>query len=349
MNTAEAIQKIPQQLSELAYLDVLAIREGPYLADPGKRPDLEIKAGTLTFLVEYKPRSTAEAVGSALLQIRSWTTGERPDDVVTLLVVPYMGEVGRHLCEGAGVNWMDLSGNASIRAPGINVNVTGLPNKYVARGRPPNIFAPKAARLARAFLMHPKQGWLHQDLAKETQLSKGYVSKILVRLEEAGFAEKRDEQRYWPRNVEAMLDAWRESYDFSNQQILKGHVAERTPEAVVRRSVDGLSGIAVRTAVTGLAAAWFYDKHAAFRLCSLYVAPTPEPSQLIEWGFREVESGANTWLVQPADEGVFTGVTSGDGMPYVSPLQAYLDLKQHPERAQEAADVLRPRVLEGVG
>ena len=349
MNTAEAIRKIPQQLSGLTYLDVLTMRAKPYLTDTLKQPDLEIRAGTLTFLIEYKPRSTAEAVGSALLRIGSWTTGGRPDNVVTLLVVPYMGEVGRRLCEGAGVNWMDLSGNASIRAPGINVNVTGLPIRYVTRGRPQNVFAPKAARLARAFLMHPNQGWLHQDLAKTTHLSKGYVSKILARLEEAGFAEKRDEQRYWPRNVEAMLNAWWESHEFSNQLILKGHVAERTPEAVLRRTVDGLSGIAVRTAVTGLAAAWFYDKHAAFRLCSLYVAPTPEPSQLIEWGFRQVESGANTWLVQPADEGVFTGVTSGDGMPYVSPLQAYLDLKQHPERAQEAADVLRPRVLEGVG
>ena len=349
MNTSEAIKKIPQQLSELAYLDVLTIREGPCLSDTGKRPDLEIKAGTLTFLIEYKARSTAEAVGSALLQISSWTTGERSDNVVALLVVPYMGEVGRRLCEGAGVNWMDLSGNASIRASGINVNVTGLPNRYVTRGRPPNIFAPKAARLARAFLMHPDQGWLHRDLAKTTQLSKGYVSKVLARLEQAGFAEKRDEQRYWPRDVEAMLDAWWESYDFSNQLILKGHVAERTPEAVLRRLVDGLSGIAVRTAVTGLAAAWYYDKHAAFRLCSLYVTPTPEASQLIELGFRQVESGANTWLIQPADEGVFTGVISGDGLPYVSPLQAYLDLKQHPERAQEAAVVLRPRVLQGVG
>ncbi len=349
MNTAEAIRKIPQQLSELTYLDVLTIPVEPYLSDNGKHPDLEIKAGTLTFLIEYKPRSTAEAVGSALLQINSWTTGERSDNVVTLLVVPYMGEVGRRLCEGAGVNWMDLSGNASIRARGINVNVTGLPSRYVIRGRPPNIFAPKAARLARAFLMHPDQGWIHQDLAKTTQLSKGYVSKILARLEEAGFAEKRDEQRYWPRNVEAMLDAWWESYDFSSQRILKGHVAERTPEEVLRRMVDGLSGIAVRTAVTGLAAAWHYGKHATYRLCSLYVAPTAEPSQLIELGFRQVESGANTWLVQPADEGVFTGVTSGDGLPYVSPLQAYLDLKQHPERAQEAADDLRPRVLKGVG
>ena len=343
MHLDEALRQIPKQLGELTYLDVDDVRK-----EHGGGPDLEILAGTLTFLIEYKSRSSAEAVGSALIQIESWRRLDRSTQGVPILVVPYMGGVGRRLCDGAGVSWMDLSGNASIRAPGINVNVTGRPNRYARQGRPQNVFAPKASRLARAFLMNPRRGWLNQELVAGTRLSKGYVSKILTRLEKAGFIEKRDEQSYWPRNPEPMLDAWWESYDFTAQGILRGHVADRTPEAVLRRLVEGLSGVAVRTAITGLAAAWYYNEHAAFRLCSLYVAPMPDVDQLARLGFREVKSGANTWLVQPADEGVFTGVVSGAGLPYVGPLQAYLDLKNHPERAAEAADVLRPTVLSGV-
>lgn len=348
MDPVEALRQIPKQLGELTYLDVHDVRK-EHSSRARHGPDLEILAGTTTFLIEYKARSNAETVGSALMQIQSWRRSDCADQGVPLLVVPYMGRVGRRLCDGAGVNWMDLSGNASIRAPGINVNVSGRPNRHARQGRPRNVFAPKATRLARAFLMHPGRGWINQDLVAATRLSKGYVSKILSRLEKAGFIEERDGRSHWPRNPEAMLDAWRESYDFAAQRILKGHVADRTPEGVLRRLVDGLGGIAVSTAITGLAAAWYYTEHAAFRLCSLYVSPIPDLDQLARMGFRQVESGANTWLVQPADEGVFTGVVSGVGLPYVSPLQAYLDLKDHPERAEEASNVLRPTILSGMG
>ena len=349
MVLAESLREIPRLLGELTYLEVHDVRAEPAHGAARHRPELQISAGTLTFLVEYKPRSNAETVGSALMQIESWQRAAHPEREVPLLVVPYMGEVGRRMCAGAAINWMDLSGNASIRAPGINVNVTGRPNRHARRGRPHNVFAPKAARLARAFLMYPHQGWLNQDLVAETRLSKGHVSKILTRLETAGFIQKRDEQRYWPRNSEAMLDAWRESYDFTSQRMLTGHVADRTPAAVLRRLVEGLSGAAVKTAITGLAAAWYYSEHAAFRLCSLYVSPMPDSHQLDQLGFRPVDSGFNTRLVLPSDDSVFTGVVSSGGLPYVSPLQAYLDLKDHPERADEASGVLRPKVLEGVG
>ena len=38
-------------------------------------------------------------------------------------------------------------------------------------------------------------------------------------------------------------------------------------------------------------------------------------------------------------------VSDGD-LPYVSPLPTYLDLKDHPERSSEAAEYLRPIVLQ---
>lgn len=63
-------------------------------------------------------------------------------------------------------------------------------------------------------------------------------------------------------------------------------------------------------------------------------------------GFREEARGANLWLVIPNDQGVFDGSDDISKIAHcVHPVQAYVDLKAHPERAQEAAAELRSRLL----
>lgn len=59
------------------------------------------------------------------------------------------------------------------------------------------------------------------------------------------------------------------------------------------------------------------------------------------WGDR----GANVWLVVPKDVGVFHGQRKVEDIQCVHPVQVYLDLKGHPERATEAADELLRREL----
>lgn len=62
-------------------------------------------------------------------------------------------------------------------------------------------------------------------------------------------------------------------------------------------------------------------------------------------GFREEPRGANLWLVVPSDVGVFQGAAEQGGVRCVHPVQAYVDLKAHPERAAEAAEHLRAELL----
>jgi len=79
----------------------------------------------------------------------------------------------------------------------------------------------------------------------------------------------------------------------------------------------------------------------------VYLPETPGPRVLERLGFREGERGANLWLVIPKDEGVFQGSCERDEILCVHPLQAYLDLKAHPERAAEAAVRLRENLSKG--
>jgi hypothetical protein len=90
-----------------------------------------------------------------------------------------------------------------------------------------------------------------------------------------------------------------------------------------------------------LAAAWAYEPFAAYRTATIYVKQRPGTVTMKLIGAREAAAGANLWLVVPNDAGVFAETRALDGIPCVSPLQTYLDLKEQPERAEEATEALR--------
>jgi hypothetical protein len=256
-----------------------------------------------------------------------------------------MGEVGREICEGAGVAWLDLSGNARIISPGLRIVVDGRPNRFKRRGRPSTAFAPKASRIARWLLMNPKRFGSQRQLARIVGLDEGYVSRVVARLEEDRFIIRDSEGGVRARDPELLLDAWREVYDFSKHEILRGHVAARSSEALVHRLAEALRAEGAEYAATGLSAAWLIARFAGFRLASFYLSRPPSPALLEAVSFREEASGANVWLIAPMDAGVFHGAEERGGVRCVHPVQAHLDLSAHPERAREAANELRSREL----
>ena len=146
-------------------------------------------------------------------------------------------------------------------------------------------------------------------------------------------------------NPDLLLDAWAEAYDFERHDILRGHVAARSGEALVHDLARGLREAGLEFAATGLAAAWLATHFAGFRTTSIYLAAAPSAAVLDSLGFRDDPRGANVWLVVPRDEGVFHGATDYDGLRCVHPVQTWLDLRAHPERAAEAADHLRRQLL----
>jgi len=143
----------------------------------------------------------------------------------------------------------------------------------------------------------------------------------------------------------AVLDAWRESYDFSKHRIVAGHVTARSGEELLTTVAEALRAKKLDYGATGLAGAWLLTKFTSFRLTTLFVPEEPSASLLKSIGFRQEERGANLWFAIPNDEGVFTGVEEHNGVKCAPALQVYLDLKSQPERAHEAADELRARTL----
>lgn len=329
------------RLAELLELPRSRARLRPHREAP--EADAAIELGGFAFVIEWRSSGDVAAVSRAVEQVRRHATASG-GQAIPLVAVPFMGHVGRERCREADVGWLDLSGNAEIFAPGLRVRIEGRPNRFKRPGRPSSAFAPKSSRIARWLLMHPNRSMTQREIARATDMDEGFTSRIVAGLEEDDLIVREPNGSLRAHDPDRLLDAWREDYDFSKHRILRGHLPARSGDALLRHLADELGRQSIQYAATGLAAAWLLNRFAAFRLVTLYFAEAPDPDLLEDLGFREDERGANTWLVVPNDEGVFHGARELDGTHCVHPVQVYLDLHEHPERANEAAEHLRSEI-----
>lgn len=340
---SQLIAEVPAALAGL-----LAVPKGEVKIERGDAPDadLVVLAAGHTFVVNVLRAVSpgpvvahAERVVTAVKKLRRKAT--------PLLVVPFMTEAGRRAAEGARVPWFDLSGNARIIAPGLRVIVDGRPNRFRGPGRPSSVFAPKSARVVRWLLMHPEQVTTQREIARATDMSEGFVSRIASRLESDSYVVREPSGALRVKDRVLLLDAWRSEYRFDRHTIIQGSVAARSGDGLTRLVSDTLSAVGVGHAVTGLSAAWHLTHFAAFRIATFFVEEAPSPELREQLGFREEPRGANLWFVIPNDVGVFQGAEPRESVRCVHAVQAYMDLKGHPERAAEAAEHLRAELLSG--
>ncbi len=341
LNEHQVIERVVERLAELLDLNP---SEANVRQPAGEGTETLIDLGGARFVIEWKGSGAAAPVARAAEQVGRHAGGSR-GRVIPLVAVPFMGAAGRDRCEAASVNWLDLSGNARIVAPGLRVDIEGKPNRFKSRGRPSSAFAPKSSRIARWLLIHPEQSATQREIAKETDVGEGFTSRIVSKLEQDALVIRDPNGAIRVRDPDLLLDAWKEDYDFSKHRILRGHLPARTGDELLGTLAARLRKEDIPYAATGLAAAWALTRFAAFRIVTLYVSEGPAHEVLSRFGLREEEQGENVWLVIPNDHGVFHGAGEHGDIRCVHPVQAYLDLAAHPERAKEAADELRSRFL----
>lgn len=314
------------------------------LAARAAGPDAVVRVGPVRFVVEWKPAGDPASARRAVELLR-----EGADAGLPLLAVPYLSEAGRRICEEAGINWLDLSGNAFIRSDRLLIRVEGRPDLFPRPGRPASAFAPVSARLVRWLLVHPDDRVTQSRLASAADVDPGLASRVIRRLVADGLLARDDDDSIVVPDAALLLDAWREHYRFDKHHVIRGLIAARTGEAAIRQMAAIAASEEWRHAATGLAGAWLLDHFAAFRLATLFIDRLPSEEALERMGFRQEERGANAWLVVPADDGVFVGASGQGGIQCAHPVQVLLDLKGHPERSAEAAAHLRESWSKGRG
>ena len=338
-----SILQAVQRLSEVLGVEVPEANVRYEVCVGRRRADAVVDTGSHEFVIEWKASGSLGHVFGAVHQARAMAS-DLPNSMIPLLVVPFMGESARAYCDEVGMAWLDLSGNAKIVAPGLYVHTIGHDNKFRRPGRLESPFGPRGSRVARWMLMNPDQVVRQRALATATGLNEGYVSRVVGRLLEMGLVERNHRGIQVP-DANRLLDAWRDEYRFDKHTVIPGHVTVAAGESVVQRVAHDLAEADVEYAATGLAAAWYWTRYARYRLSTLYLKVIPSTRLLEALEFREAPRGFNTWLVVPQDEGVFDGASQIDGIFCVHPVQVYLDLKSHPERAAEAAEETRTRLI----
>lgn len=335
----DILRQVPRLLTDLSGVEPEAVGR-----PEDDAADLVLRLGGRILVVEAKRNASAGVLVEAAKHASS-VAARFGADAVAVLAVPFMGDVGRRICQEAGVGYLDLSGNAHIKAPPLLIRVEGRPNQFVRRGRPSSVFAPKSSRVARLLLLDPKRWWKQGELVSVGALGAGYVSRLCKRLEEDQLVERGPDRAVRARDPKLLLEAWRSRYDFQSHDITRGHVSARTGEELTELVVRALGSHHVSHALTGLAAAWKLAPFAGYRLTTVYVEENPDERLLESLKWKAGDRGANLWLVRPNDEGVFQGAAVVQGARCVSPVQAYLDLQGLPERADEAAEHLRKELL----
>ena len=295
-----------------------------------------------SFVLEWKRSGSLGHVANAIRQLET-VRHSFPREAIPLLAVPYMGRAAQEYCVQAGIPWLDLSGNARIIVPGIFYQNLGNPNCFRRAGRPESAFGPKGSRIARQLLMEPAKTVKQRALASSTGLDEGHVSRVVSKLLEAGLVD-RGESGIRVADFGMMLDAWREEYRFGRHHVVQGHISAGGGDSLTQYIAGTLEKVDAFYAATALPAAWLWTRFAGFRLSTVYLSAPPSAGLKKDLGFREEPRGANTWLAVPNDEGVFRGTEVVDGIRCVHPVQAYVDLKEQPERAKEAAAELRRRL-----
>jgi len=303
-----------------------------------------VRIGDFRFTAISRSNSNAADINAAIRQAA--TLPETDPKSLPLVVVPFMGSSGSTLCAESAISWIDLSGNASISAgSSLRIHIEGKPNRFKTKGRPRNLFAPKSSRISRCLLASPERSFTQRELAETCDLDEGFTSRVVHGLAEKELIHRDSSGAVCASDPKLLLNAWREAYDFDRHHIRKGHVPVRTGTELLKKSADVFRRHSLRYAVTGLAGAWLIDPTTGFRLVTIYLAEEPDAELFSALSFREDPTGANLWLVRPKDEGVFFGAKSLNGIQCVLPVQVYLDLKNQPERAAEAAEAIKPKLF----
>jgi hypothetical protein len=301
---------------------------------------LETSNGLRTLLVEVKSNGQPKELRHAARQLRAYQA--MVPNAYAVIAAPYISPAGAAVCEEEGVGYVDFAGNCRLCFDNIFVERMGAPNPHAGRFLK-SLYMPKAERILRVMLVHPKRSWRTQALADEAKVSLGQVANVKKLLDEREWIED-TEGGIALTHPAVLLDEWVKHYDprrnstrqfYSLQSVheIEGDLTERATMLGARGALSGFSG-AARLA-----------PHVRYQRGSAYVDSVAQ-DLLDLFKLKPVESGGNFSLIVPYDEGVYYGERAIKGANVLSPIQLYLDLRHIKGRGEEAAQVLLERVIE---
>lgn len=297
---------------------------GPTPTPGSDNAAVEVRASNVraTLAVETKrtlaPRDVDRLLGGVGRTLRALAP-----HVPILVVASWLSSRTRQLLSSEGINYLDQTGNASIRLdnPALFIQTEGA-----ARDPSPGprskarVRGPKAGRLLRT-LVDSRPPYGVRDLAEATGLAPGYVSRLLDALHDDALVERTRRGGIERVDIAGVLRRWAESYDVFKANEATAYLAPQGAAEALSRLTEG--PVRADLAVTGSFAAVLLGPVAAPTLLAVY---SEEPGALADrLGLLPADVGANVVLLRPFDPIVWERTQERGGMRYVAPSQTVID------------------------
>lgn len=344
--TQLAVARLPTVLKPLG-LD-LRLETGAlaHLRTSHSAPDLKGQ-----MLVDGKSLSLAMLVRSRLSeQVISEATAaaENGGTTTTMIVVPRLRPAAQQRLRALGLNFADLTGTISLKAPGIRIEVQGTEKVPSVPGRPPkqqiNPFSKRASIIPRTLCESFGKRLSLSAIANITSLSRGWISGVLTELTARGYATV-DREGAALSNPVMMLRDWISEYKWtqntSQQFVTPFETDEITTE--LQRTFEKLK---ITWALTLSAAAQQRLNQSAYNgvVHAYAYAENLEifRSALNRLHAEPVSDGGNLVLFCPPYYGLATFIDAhkSEHATVVSDVQLLLDLAHFPVRGAELAETL---------
>lgn len=244
-------------------------------------------------------------------------------NVSVLVVAPWLSARTQELLRRDEINYVDLTGNAWIRAdyPAVFIRTVGAArNPEPAERQAARLRGPKAGRLVRALVdVRPPYGV--RELAEAIGLTAGYVSRLLDTLDRDALVDRSRKGEVVAVDYAPLLRRWVETYDVLKSNDARRYLAPDGP----RKALSRLSSMSSprQVAVTGSFAAGRIAPVAAPALLLAYatdVAATADALNLLP-----TDEAANVILLRPYDDAVWSRLDREDDVSFVAPSQAAAD------------------------
>jgi hypothetical protein len=311
-------------LNEIPFLQESRVRvEQRLISEPGK-PDVEarlrIEDEEMIIYGQVQENGQPRLVREAIHELSAWC--QMHAGSYGVVIAPELSQEGMKICKQEGVGYLDYSGNCFLNFDHVFISKTGRLKEIEKRKKSRSWYSPRAERVVRTLLLHPRRVWRIRDLANESLVTPNQALHIKDHLAQwFWISDERDGFRLVEPAL--LLDDWSKNY-------LPGRSTERrfqTEKPIIETEM-ALAGIcqkqAIPYALMGFSAAMRYDAMLRHNRVSAYVLS--DLSQIVsDLELTEAKQG-NVSLWIPYDEGVLRGSHDFLGMKVTSPVQTYLDL-----------------------
>jgi len=351
----EILERLDKETDRYAPLAITRI-EKDVIAGEGRRIDaiaeFSVKDGpSFQALIEIKSLATPKIIDDVCQQITYLLEIASRKNLVPVFVAPYIGKEQANRLAKAGISWIDLSGNMTIRVAGqVYIERTGKPNMFPDTVPIRKIFQGSSSLVSRALLLKPEGFSSLYELAdfinsRNASITVSTISKVLKALEDELLVTKK-KNLIAVDDPEKLLDRLAKGYADS---------VKRQQSNRYRFAIDNYTLSLLPTfwaSPLEYAACEFYAAKlrglTATEQITLFVKSLDEVRKT--YGFNmlvtkpDAEFGQLT-LIETKEPSVWFNVQSKEFVRTVDDIELYLEMTVATPRGPEIAKQLKQRIL----